>query len=218
MAAPIALVLSLALALSGDIQGKNVAELQPAKLAAMEAHWETSSNVGFPMLLVPDEDNETNSVESLTIPGLMSWIAYGDSNAEIKGLKDFPKEDRPPVTPVFWAFRIMVALGVIFIVLAASAWLQRKRDMPCGGLMKTLVWSIPLPYITIALGWLVAEMGRQPWIVYNLMRTSDAASPVPADNVMFSLIAFIVVYGVLGLLDIFLLRKYACKGPEGMEA
>lgn len=218
MAAPIALILSLALALSGDIQGKNVAELQPAKLAAMEAHWETSSNVGFPMLLVPDETNETNSMEGLTIPGLMSWIAYGDSNAEIKGLKDFPKEDRPPVTPVFWSFRIMVALGVIFIVLAASAWLQRKREMPCRGLMATLVWSIPLPYITIALGWLVAEVGRQPWIVYNLMRTSDAVSPVPADNVMFSLIAFIVVYGVLGLLDIFLLRKYACKGPEGMEA
>ena len=218
MAAPIALILSLALALSGDIQGKNVAELQPAKLAAMEAHWETSSNVGFPMLLVPDEANETNSMEGLTIPGLMSWIAYGDSNAEIKGLKDFPKEDRPPVTPVFWSFRIMVALGVVFIVLAASAWLQRKREMPCRGLMATLVWSIPLPYITIALGWLVAEVGRQPWIVYNLMRTSDAVSPVPADNVMFSLIAFIVVYGVLGLLDIFLLRKYACKGPEGMEA
>ena len=86
MAAPIALILSLALALSGDIQGKNVAEIQPAKLAAMEAHWETSSNVGFPMLLVPDEANETNSMEGLTIPGLMSWIAYGDSNAEIKGL------------------------------------------------------------------------------------------------------------------------------------
>ncbi len=218
MVAPIALILSLALALSGDIQGKNVAELQPAKLAAMEAHWETSSNVGFPMLLVPDEANETNSMEGLTIPGLMSWIAYGDSNAEIKGLKDFPKEDRPPVTPVFWSFRIMVALGVVFIVLAASAWLQRKREMPCRGLMATLVWSIPLPYITIALGWLVAEVGRQPWIVYNLMRTSDAVSPVPADNVMFSLIAFIVVYSVLGLLDIFLLRKYACKGPEGMEA
>lgn len=218
MAAPIALVLSLALAVSGDIQGKNVAELQPAKLAAMEAHWETSSNVGFPVVLVPDEANETNSLEGLTIPGFMSWIAYGDSNAEIKGLKDFPKENRPPVTPVFWSFRIMVALGVVFIVLAASAWLQRKREMPCGGLMKTLVWSIPLPYITIALGWLVAEVGRQPWIVYNLMRTSDAVSPVPADNVMFSLIAFIVVYSVLGLLDIFLLRKYACKGPEGMEA
>ncbi len=218
MAAPIALVLSLLLGLSGDMQGKNVAAMQPAKLAAMEAHWETTANAGFSLLLVPDEANETNRVEGLTIPGLMSWIAYGDSNATVKGLKDFPKEDRPPVTSVFWSFRIMVGLGAVFIALAALAWLQRKREMPCSRLMKILVWNIPLPYVCIALGWLVAEVGRQPWIVYNLMRTSDAVSPVPAGNVMISLIAFIAVYGLLGTLDIFLLHKYACKGPEEVEA
>ena len=132
----------------------------------------------------------------------------------MKGLKDFPKEDRPPVAPVFWGFRAMVGLGVLFLILAAAATLQRKRDMPCSGLMKALVWNIPLPYFSIAFGWLVAEMGRQPWIVYNLMRTSDAVSPVPAGNVLFSLIGFIVVYTLLGVLDIWLLRMYACKGPE----
>ena len=121
MTAPICLVLVLALALSGDIQGKVVSELQPAKLAAMESHWETTKNAPFYLAVVPDEANETNSVESIGIPGLLSWISYGDADAEVKGLKDFPKEDRPPVTPVFWGFRAMIFFGVIFLALAAFA-------------------------------------------------------------------------------------------------
>ena len=214
MAAPFTLIMAILLGASGDLQGKTVAQLQPAKLAAMESHWETTSNAPFYMLVLPDEENETNSVEAIGIPGLMSWIAYGDSAAEVKGLKDFPKEDRPPVTPVFWGFRIMVGLGALFLLLAAAATWQRKREQPCSGLMKALVWTIPLPYFSIAFGWLVAEMGRQPWIVYNLMRTDAAVSPVPADNVLFSLVGFIAVYTLLGLIDIWLLRRYACKGPE----
>ena len=207
----------LALALSGDIQGKVVSELQPAKLAAMESHWETTKNAPFYLAVVPDEANETNSVEAIGIPGLLSWISYGDADAEVKGLKDFPKEDRPPVTPVFWGFRAMIFFGVIFLALAAWATLQRNRETINPTLMRALVWCIPLPYISIAMGWLVAEMGRQPWIVYGLMRTSDAVSPVPAEHVSTSLLAFIIVYSVLGLLDIFLLRKYAIKGPQGQE-
>ena len=217
MTAPICLVLVLALALSGDIQGKVVSELQPAKLAAMESHWETTKNAPFYLAVVPDEANETNSVEAIGIPGLLSWISYGDADAEVKGLKDFPKEDRPPVTPVFWGFRAMIFFGVIFLALAAWATLQRNRETINPTLMRALVWCIPLPYISIAMGWLVAEMGRQPWIVYGLMRTSDAVSPVPAEHVSTSLLAFIIVYSVLGLLDIFLLRKYAIKGPQGQE-
>ena len=217
MTAPICLVLVLALALSGDIQGKVVSELQPAKLAAMESHWETTKNAPFYLAVVPDEANETNSVEAIGIPGLLSWISYGDADAEVKGLKDFPKEDRPPVTPVFWGFRAMIFFGVIFLALAAWATLQRNRESINPTLMRALVWCIPLPYISIAMGWLVAEMGRQPWIVYGLMRTSDAVSPVPAEHVSTSLLAFIIVYSVLGLLDIFLLRKYAIKGPQGQE-
>ena len=177
MTAPICLVLVLALALSGDIQGKVVSELQPAKLAAMESHWETTKNAPFYLAVVPDEANETNSVEAIGIPGLLSWISYGDADAEVKGLKDFPKEDRPPVTPVFWGFRAMIFFGVIFLALAAWATLQRNRETINPTLMRALVWCIPLPYISIAMGWLVAEMGRQPWIVYGLMRTSDAVCP-----------------------------------------
>ena len=126
----------------------------------------------------------------------------------------------PPVWLVYWSFRLMVGLGsflMLFLILAW--WMQRKGTLENARWMHLLgLAAIPMVYMAGQAGWIVAEVGRQPWIVYNLMRTSDAVSPVPADNVMFSLIAFIVVYSVLGLLDIFLLRKYACKGPEGMEA
>ena len=145
----------------------------------MEAQWETEKNAPFHLLLVPDEANETNSIQALSLPGIMSWVAYGDVNAEIKGLKDFPKEDRPPVAATFWSFRVMLALGGLFALLALLAVAVRNSDAKPSCLLKALVWSIPLPYVAIMLGWAVAEIGRQPWIVYNLMRTSDAVSPVP---------------------------------------
>ena len=132
----------------------------------------------------------------------------------MKGLKDFPKQDRPPVAPVFWSFRAMVAFGMLFIFMAFWATWQRKQEVPDQRLMKLLPWMIPLPYLSIALGWAVAEIGRQPWIVYKLMRTSDAVSPVPAEHVAITLAGFVCVYALLGLLDILLLIKYARKGPE----
>lgn len=214
VAAPFALVMVLVVAFAGHHQGSTVAQLQPAKLAAMESQWETEKAAPFHLLLVPDSANETNSVQAISLPGIMSWIAYGDTQAEIKGLKAFPKEDRPPVDATFWSFRLMLVLGGLFVLLSVLAFFQRKSAAICPCLLKALVWAVPLPYIAIMLGWAVAEIGRQPWIVYNLMRTSDAVSPVPGSNVLISLIAFIVMYSALGLLDIMLLRKYACKGPE----
>lgn len=214
MAAPFTLVMALLLGVTGHQQGMAVAKYQPTKLAAMEAQWETERNVPLYLLLIPDVAANKNAVQALGIPGLTSWLAFGDTNAEIKGLKAFPKEDRPPISTTFYSFRIMVMLSGLFILLAFAAFIQRnKGDAMCPRLMRALVWAIPLPYIAIFFGWTVAEVGRQPWIVYGLMRTADAVSPIPASSVAVSLTAFIVVYTVLGLLDIYLLRKYACKGP-----
>ncbi|MCR4666987.1 MAG: cytochrome ubiquinol oxidase subunit I [Desulfovibrio sp.] len=218
LAAPWTLLMVIIVAGTGDLNGKDVAREQPAKLAAMEAHWETATHVPFHLLLVPDEENEQNSVEALSIPNLMSLISFGDSAAEIKGLKDFPKEDRPPVLVTFLTFRLMVALGVFFIILAAVAVMQRKRENMSPKLLTCLVWNIPLPYLALGLGWAVAEIGRQPWIVYGLMRTQDAVSPLAPTSVSVSLMAFILIYTLLGVLDIYLLRKYALKGPRGVEA
>lgn len=214
MAAPFTLILALLVALSGHQQGIAVAKHQPTKLAAMEAQWDTETNAPFHLLLIPDPAAEKNLVQALSIPGLTSWLAYGDTKAEVKGLKSFPKEDRPPLCGTFYSFRLMVAFAGVFLLLSALAFWQRNKEDINPALLRALVWAIPLPYFAIAFGWAVAEVGRQPWIVYGLMRTSDAVSPVPASSVAVSLVAFLVVYTMLGLIDIFLLRKYAIKGPK----
>jgi cytochrome d ubiquinol oxidase subunit I len=213
MAAPFALVCALLTALTGHYQGAIVAKYQPVKLAAMEAQWETQKNAPLHLLQFPDRTNKMNSMEWLSIPGAMSWMAYGDVNAEVKGLKAFPESDWPPISSTFWSFRLMVGLGMLFILLAGAALLQWGKEEISPLVARTLVRAIPLPYLGLALGWTVAEVGRQPWIVYGLMRTADAVSPVPAGNVAVSLGAFIVVYSLLGLIAVYLMRKYACQGP-----
>ena len=218
MCAPWTLIMALLVAFSGHHHGTDVAETQPAKLAAMEAQWETSSHVPFNLLVIPNEDQEKNSVEAIGLPNLMSIIAYGKSEAVIKGLKDFPKEDRPPVSATFWCFRLMVALGGFFILLSLYACMVRKQEDINPKLLKALICTIPLPYITLWLGWAVSEIGRQPWIVYGLMRTNEAVSPVPAATASVSFFAFLLLYTVLGVLDIYLLCKYAVKGPKSTEA
>lgn len=214
IAAPFALACAILLAVVGHGHGNTVAKLQPAKLAAMESHWETMKGAPMYLLTVPDEANDRNAIELFGIPGALSMLAFNDPGAEVKGLKDFPKEDRPPVMVTFLNFRFMVAMGTLFPLLAGLAWLYRKDPQSKPWLLKILPWAIPLPYIAIMAGWAVAEVGRQPWIVYGMMRTSDAVSPVPASSVATSLVAFMVVYTFLGVLDIYLLRKFARKGPK----
>ena len=214
MAAVFTLLTALAAGLTGHQQGMAVATHQPAKLAAMESQWDTEKDAPFHLLVIPDPAGQKNFIQTLSIPGLTSWLAFGDTKAEVKGLNAFPKEDRPPVCGTFYSFRIMVLLGGIFILLALGAFFQRNKEEISPRLLRALVWAIPLPYLAIAFGWAVAEVGRQPWIVYGLMRTTDAVSPVPASSVAVSLAAFIVVYTLLGIIDICLLRKYACKGPK----
>ncbi len=196
------------------MHGVHVNETQPAKLAAMEAHWETTTRAPLHLFAVPDEKNERNSVEIGSIPGLLSFLVRHDFNAEVRGLKDFPKDERPPVLLSFFSFRTMVALGTLFPLLTIIGWFKRNRLVESPGYLKIMLWSIPLPYIAIELGWVLAEVGRQPWIVYGLMKTSDAASPVASSQVLISLIAFILVYSLLGAVGFYLIAKNAKKGPE----
>ena len=214
IAAPFTLIMALLVAVAGHQQGMIVAEYQPAKLAAMESHWETGSNVPMYVLAWPNEEARQNSVQAIPLPGVLSFMAFGNFHAEVKGLDAFPADDIPPVLLSFLSFRLMVALGGLFILLAAWAWLKRGDLASSPLLTRLLVWLVPLPYIGIMAGWMLAEVGRQPWIVYGLMRTSDAVSPVPASSVGLSLLAFIVIYTALGILDVYLLIKYARKGPK----
>lgn len=210
-----ALVSSILVAGIGDFHAKEVAATQPTKLAAMESLWETTKDAPMYLLLIPDQKNERNSVEAIGIPSMLSILA---GQKEVRGLKDFPPSERPPVTLTFISFRLMVGLGFLFILLSLWALVKSKRIENSTTLLRILLWSIPLPYIAAQLGWIVAEVGRQPWIVYGLLKTSDAISKsVEPSQVLASLIGFTLFYGALGVIDIYLLAKYARKGPQPKE-
>jgi len=202
----------------GDMHGAEVAKIQPTKLAAMESVWETSEGgTGFPLIAIPDEAKEENMFEALVIPKLASLLSYRDPNRPIKGLKDFPKDERPPVAMTFFSFRLMVGIGTVMaLLLIAAAFLSWKGKLEQNpAFLKILLWSIPLPYIAGLLGWIVAEVGRQPWIVYGMLKTSDGVSKsLDAGQVALSLAVIIVLYSFLAIVDFYLLFKYARKGPE----
>ena len=217
LAATFAFVSSLLVALSGDFHSVEIAKTQPAKFAAMESLWETKRGVGMNLLLLPDVSRECNSVEQICIPNALSFLAFKDGNAEIKGLKDIPIELRPPVAPTFYSFRLMVGLGMFMILasLAAIILSRRQKFTEYRAFLILMVCAIPAPYLAQQLGWLVSELGRQPWIVYGVLKTADAVSKsITSTQVLLSLIGFTVLYGVLGAIDIFLLVKYAKKGPD----
>ena len=210
----VGLVTSLWSAFSGDMHGINVSKTQPAKIAAMEAHWETQKRAPIVMFAIPSESQEKNLVEIGSIPGLLSFLGFHDFNAEVTGLKDIPKDERPPVLPTFVGFRTMVGLGTLFIILMVYGWFRRNKLMESQTFLKIMFWTIPLPYIAMETGWMVSEVGRQPWIVYGLMKTADAASPIATSQVFISLIGFILVYGLLGAVGFYLIAKSVKKGPE----
>ncbi len=215
IAAVFTLIFSVAVVITGHLSGEEVAKCQPAKLAAMESLWNTEKPAGMCLLVIPDPANERNSFEALKIPHLLSLLSDFTPDSEVKGLKAFPKDERPPVTPVFFSFRIMVGIGFLMILLALFAWRWQDRIEKYPRFMKILIWAIPLPYLAIELGWTVAEVGRQPWIVYGIMKTSDAVSTaINTPQVATSLIAFTLVYTLLGIADFYLLFKFARKGPN----
>ena len=217
MAAVFGLISSFLVIGIGDFHAAEVAKTQPTKLAAMESLWETERGVPLYLIVLPDAKNERNAIELIGIPKVTSYLAYRDFNAEIKGLKAFPAKDRPPVMEVFLSFRLMVMLGTLFLILSAIAfylsWKDRLETNPL--FLRIMLYTIPLPYLAAQLGWIVAEVGRQPWIVYGVLRTSEAVSrQIEPVQVLTSLIGFGLFYSFLGILDFYLLAKYARKGPE----
>ena len=207
------LVGSLVVAIGGDFHAKDVTEKQPVKLAAMESLWETTRQAPIYLLAIPDEENGRNAIELFPIPGVLSFLGYGDFNAEVKGLNDFPRDERPPVLLTFLAFRGMVALGTLLILISIYAFVRRKKLLESPLLLKIMLFSIPLPFLAIQLGWVVTELGRQPWIVWGMLRTADAVSAISISQVLTTLVGFFLVYSLLGIVGYYLIIKHAKQGP-----
>lgn len=207
IAATFAAVAALLQPLSGDFSAKDVARRQPAKLAAMEAHFKTEK--GVPLIIggLPDAENDTVHY-AIKIPNGLSFLAFGDLDAEVKGLDAFPKDERPPVMITHFAFQIMVGLGTLLMGIGAcylfalwrnKSWLMKRW------LLRLFVLAIPAGFIAVEAGWTVTEVGRQPWIIYGIMKTKDAVTPMP--GIAYSFYLFSAVYLLLSLMVIILLYR-----------
>jgi cytochrome bd ubiquinol oxidase subunit I len=199
----------------GDLLGKNIAHIQPAKLAAMESHWQTQTEAPIYLLVWPDEPNAKNTVEILPIPGLLSFMAHTDVNSEVTGLRDIPKEERPFVAMTMVNFRIMVAIGIAMVLVIITGWIRFGKLDQSPWYLKVLPWFIPLPYIACNTGWIMTEVGRQPWLVYKVMKTADGLSEgVTAAQVTFSLTALTLLLVFLTIVAACLIITHIRKGPE----
>ncbi len=201
--------------LIGDQHGLNTLEHQPVKVAAMEGHWDGSHPGALLLFAWPDMQAEKNHAE-IAIPNAASLILMHDSQGLFKGLKDFPRDERPNVARVFFAFRIMVGvgLGLIALGLTGAVLWMRKRLLTARWYLAIASQCWPLGFIAILAGWIVTESGRQPWVAYGILRTADAASPVSAASVATSLALFVLVYGVVFSIGIYYVRKLIRKGPQ----
>ncbi len=206
---------------SGDLQGKMVAEHQPVTLAAMEGLFDTTH--GAPLVLIGQPDMEKQRLDNaIHIPRMLSFITYQRWDAQVRGLNEFPKDQHPDNIPLlYYSFHMMVGLGTIFIavMIISAFWLWRGKLFDTNWLLWILMLLFPFPFIANTVGWMTAELGRQPWLVYGLMRTEHGHSPmVSSGNVMFTLIGFFGMYTVLSLLYIFLMLRRIEAGPNGREA
>ena len=201
----------------GDNHGLNTLKHQPAKLAAIEGHWETNRDHGMPLLLfaLPNMETESNDFE-IGIPNLGSLILTHSLEGQVTGLKDFAAEDRPNALIVFWSFRVMVGLGMLMVLLSLTAlWLRKKGSLyESSWFHKFALIMGPTGYIALLAGWVTTEVGRQPWVVYGVIRTKDGLShTVTADQVGLSLIIFVLVYTVVFGAGIYYMLRLIKLGP-----
>jgi cytochrome d ubiquinol oxidase subunit I len=202
---------------TGDGQGKNIAFHQPATLAAMEGLFHTEQ--GAPLALIGQPDVENRRLDNpITIPNALSFLTYQRWHARVQGLDAFPPDRWPDNIPLlYYSYHIMVGLGTIFIAVMFLSSLALWRGVLYGA--RSLLWllmlMLPFPYIATTFGWITAEVGRQPWLIYGLMRTAAGVSPrVSAGNALFTLLGFMGIYAILAILFLFLVRREIEEGPE----
>lgn len=216
VALAVALVASIGQLITGRISAEGVARNQPVKLAALEGHY--AANAPADLYLWGYVDEKSQEVKyGVKIPGMVSYLIHGDPSKPVQGLNAFKKEDRPPVNIVFQTYHLMITIGMFLILLSVVCviYLWRGRLFTTPWLLKLLVPAVLLPQAANQLGWMAAEVGRQPWIVYGLLRTSEGLSKsVKADAVLISLIMFTVIYLLLFVLFIYLFDSKIKHGPE----
>jgi cytochrome d ubiquinol oxidase subunit I len=205
--------------LIGDQHGLNTLEHQPIKIAAMEGHWDGSKPGALVLFGWPDERTESNLFE-IAIPHAGSLILTHSFDGLYPGLKSVPPTDRPPLIPVFFAFRIMVGIGVVIIVAGLTGlWLWWRGELfETRWYLRLAAHAWWLGFVAVISGWIVTESGRQPWLAHNILRTADAVSPVPGASMATTLVLFVVVYGVVFTMGIYYINRLIAKGPEGRTA
>lgn len=207
IAAVFGAVAAIAQPLSGDISAKDVAQRQPAKLAAMEAHFHTEKRAPLIIGGIPDEKEQTVKY-AVKVPGLLSFMAHGDIEAEVKGLDSIPSEDHPPVAVTHYAFQVMVGLGMLMMLIAVlyfiALW-KKKTWLQSKWLLRLFVLATPVGFIAVEAGWTVTEVGRQPWIIHGVMRTAEAVTPMP--GIAYSFYIFTAVYFSLACVVTFMLYR-----------
>jgi cytochrome d ubiquinol oxidase subunit I len=201
----------------GDTSGREVFRHQPAKLAAIEGHWETNKEGGAPLSLIgiPNMKEERTLFE-IEIPDALSLLLTHTRTGRVPGLKEFPSRDRPNSLVVYWAFRMMAGIGFIFLFVmlwAALLW-RRRRLFQNRPFLLTLVAIQPLGWLAVEMGWVTAEVGRQPWLIYNIVRTAEGTSPIPAGNVIWSLGLFVIIFLSIGGSYIYYVLKTLQAGPD----
>jgi cytochrome bd ubiquinol oxidase subunit I len=202
---------------SGHLSSEQVAEKQPVALAAMEGLFESERQAGVVLIGQPDVENRRID-NPIVIPRALSYLIYQNWNAEVAGLEAFPEEDWPDNIPLlYYSYHVMVGLGTIFIAITVPATflLWRRRLFESRWMLWILMLAMPFPFVANIAGWLTTELGRQPWLVYGLMRTSEGVSPnISSGNVLFTLIGFAGMYLIMGLLYILLMVREVAHGPE----
>jgi cytochrome d ubiquinol oxidase subunit I len=209
------LVLAPVQAFVGDAHGLNTREYQPAKIAAIEGLWDTEQGgTALNLFGIPDMQAETTKY-AVSIPHLGSLILTHSWDGEIRGLKSFPKEDRPNSTVVFWSFRVMAGLGVAMIAFALAAWALRRNGKlyDATWFQRIAIAMGPTGFLSLLAGWITTEAGRQPWVVYGVKRTVEAVSPLSAQQVGISLMAFVVIYFLVFGTGIYYMFKLMRTGP-----